>query len=201
MVRASDYWSRGPGFDSRLYHGNFQRKIQLSKFYAYPDGSPSQLIRISGVLLYMEVWLHPFFPALDGGGSSDWCPSLFTKGTWAPDRLGGPRASLDHLQKREIFLPCRNSNQDTTVLQPVAWLLYRLCLIILHQLLSGDIATNDEVWSRYTDGLKFYPKRSNFKQSSEQTRHWHSCLLIRITNTLPTYSLCQVAIIKGTNGI
>ena len=23
VVRASDYWSRGPGFDSRLYHGNF----------------------------------------------------------------------------------------------------------------------------------------------------------------------------------
>jgi len=32
-----------------------QRKIQLSVFSAYPDGSPSQLIRISGVLLY-------FFP-------------------------------------------------------------------------------------------------------------------------------------------
>jgi len=31
----------------------FQRKIQLSGFCAYPDGSPSQLIRISGVLLYL----------------------------------------------------------------------------------------------------------------------------------------------------
>ena len=29
----------------------FQRKIQLSGFSAYPDGWPSQLIRISGVLL------------------------------------------------------------------------------------------------------------------------------------------------------
>jgi hypothetical protein len=29
-----------------------QRKIQLSGFSAYPDGSPSQLIRINGVLLY-----------------------------------------------------------------------------------------------------------------------------------------------------
>jgi len=27
----------------------FQRKIQLSRLSAYPDGSPSQLIRISGV--------------------------------------------------------------------------------------------------------------------------------------------------------
>ena len=31
---------------------HFERKIQLSGFSAYPDGSPSQLIRISGVLLY-----------------------------------------------------------------------------------------------------------------------------------------------------
>jgi hypothetical protein len=30
----------------------FQRKIQISVFSAYPGGSPSQLIRISGVLLY-----------------------------------------------------------------------------------------------------------------------------------------------------
>ena len=30
----------------------FQRKIQLSGFSSYPDGSPSQLIRIIGVLLY-----------------------------------------------------------------------------------------------------------------------------------------------------
>ena len=29
----------------------FQRKIQLSGFSAYPDGSPAQLIRMSGVLL------------------------------------------------------------------------------------------------------------------------------------------------------
>jgi hypothetical protein len=32
----------------------FQRKIRLSGFSAYPDGSPSQLILISGVLLYTE---------------------------------------------------------------------------------------------------------------------------------------------------
>ena len=30
----------------------FQRKLELSGFSAYPDGSPSQLIRISGVLLF-----------------------------------------------------------------------------------------------------------------------------------------------------
>jgi hypothetical protein len=30
----------------------FQRKIQLSGFPAYPDGSAFQLIRIKGVLLY-----------------------------------------------------------------------------------------------------------------------------------------------------
>jgi len=30
----------------------FQRKIQLSGFSACPDGSPSELIRICGVLLY-----------------------------------------------------------------------------------------------------------------------------------------------------
>ena len=31
----------------------FQRKIQLPGFSAYPDGSRSQLIRISGVLVYI----------------------------------------------------------------------------------------------------------------------------------------------------
>ena len=31
----------------------FQRKINFSRFSAYLDGSPSQLIRISGVLLYL----------------------------------------------------------------------------------------------------------------------------------------------------
>jgi hypothetical protein len=31
----------------------FQRKIQLSGFPAYSDGSPSQLIRISGFLLHL----------------------------------------------------------------------------------------------------------------------------------------------------
>jgi len=35
----------------------FQRKIQLSGFSAYPDGSPYQLIRISGVLLYLLTLL------------------------------------------------------------------------------------------------------------------------------------------------
>jgi len=33
----------------------FQRKIQLSEFSAYPDGSPSQLIRIIEVLLYFVL--------------------------------------------------------------------------------------------------------------------------------------------------
>jgi hypothetical protein len=31
---------------------HFLKKIQLSGFSAYPEGSPSHLIRISGVLLY-----------------------------------------------------------------------------------------------------------------------------------------------------
>ena len=32
----------------------FERKIQLSGFSAYPEGSPSQLFRITGVLLYFS---------------------------------------------------------------------------------------------------------------------------------------------------
>ena len=32
----------------------FQRKIQLPGFSAYPDGSTFQLIRVSGVLLYLQ---------------------------------------------------------------------------------------------------------------------------------------------------
>jgi hypothetical protein len=35
-----------------------QRKIQLSGFSTYPDGSLSELIRISGVLLYAETKYH-----------------------------------------------------------------------------------------------------------------------------------------------
>jgi hypothetical protein len=31
----------------------FQRKIQLTGFSAYPDDSPSQLIRISGALCFL----------------------------------------------------------------------------------------------------------------------------------------------------
>jgi len=35
-----------------------QRKIQLSGSSAYPDGLPSELIWISGVLLYLHRELH-----------------------------------------------------------------------------------------------------------------------------------------------
>jgi hypothetical protein len=37
---------------------NFQRKILLSGFSAYPDVSPSQLIRISAVLLQLNVTIN-----------------------------------------------------------------------------------------------------------------------------------------------
>jgi len=33
----------------------FQRTIQLSRFSAYPDSSPSKLIPISGILLYYRL--------------------------------------------------------------------------------------------------------------------------------------------------
>jgi hypothetical protein len=36
---------------ANVFH--FQRTIRLSGFSAYPDGSPSQLIRVSGVLLHL----------------------------------------------------------------------------------------------------------------------------------------------------
>jgi hypothetical protein len=32
-----------------------QRKIQLSGFSAYPEGSRSELIRIIGVILYLQI--------------------------------------------------------------------------------------------------------------------------------------------------
>jgi len=32
-----------------------QRQIKLPGFSAYPDGSPSQLIRINGVLVYVKI--------------------------------------------------------------------------------------------------------------------------------------------------
>jgi len=38
----------------------FQRKIQLSGFSAYTDSSSSQLIRISGILLYILLTLNIF---------------------------------------------------------------------------------------------------------------------------------------------
>ena len=33
----------------------FQRKVQLSRFFVYLGGSPSQLIPVSGVILYLEM--------------------------------------------------------------------------------------------------------------------------------------------------
>jgi hypothetical protein len=70
----------------------FLRKIQLSGFYAYPDGSPTQLIRLSGVLLYcvravqctdctvygLIVFVHTYTSF----------PKLFT--FWRPHKLGTP---------------------------------------------------------------------------------------------------------------
>jgi len=38
----------------------FQRKIQLSGFSEYPDGLPSQLIQMSGLLLYLYNMHHNF---------------------------------------------------------------------------------------------------------------------------------------------
>ena len=43
----------------------FQRKIQLSVFYAYPDGRPSQLIWISGVILYSVMIKNKFIRKTD----------------------------------------------------------------------------------------------------------------------------------------
>ena len=48
---------------AELQTGNvayLQRKIQLSGFSAYPDGSPSQLICISGVVLYFIIIIVEF---------------------------------------------------------------------------------------------------------------------------------------------
>jgi len=62
-VFASKFVRTGPSsFEKRIYRpavtqrlrntdlDYFQRKMQLSVVYAYPDGLPSQLIRLSGVL-------------------------------------------------------------------------------------------------------------------------------------------------------
>jgi len=38
-------------------NADYLKKIQLSGFSAYPDGSPSQLIRIRGVLLYIITYI------------------------------------------------------------------------------------------------------------------------------------------------
>jgi hypothetical protein len=41
-----------------LYIANvayFQRKIKLSEFSAYPDGSRSQITRVTGVILYVSL--------------------------------------------------------------------------------------------------------------------------------------------------
>jgi hypothetical protein len=43
--------------------------------------------------------------------------------------IGGwicPRADIDVVWKKKISLPCRESNPDSSVAQPVAWSLYRL---------------------------------------------------------------------------
>jgi len=49
------------GLTSNCHLAYFQRKIQSSRFSAYLDGLPSQLIWISGVLLYLhECLLTPW---------------------------------------------------------------------------------------------------------------------------------------------
>jgi len=52
-----------------------QRKIQLSGFCAYPNGSPSQLIRISGALLYPQSF---FCWRLRGSFTAMWNMSYIT---------------------------------------------------------------------------------------------------------------------------
>jgi hypothetical protein len=58
--------------------------------------------------------LRPLYPQ----GKSPWHP--------LDRRLGGPRAVLDAVVKREIPSPRRESNPRTSIVQPVAQSLYRL---------------------------------------------------------------------------
>jgi hypothetical protein len=46
----------------------FQRKIQLPRISAHPDGSPSLLIPISGVLLYLNFKCYREITLDRGGG-------------------------------------------------------------------------------------------------------------------------------------
>ena len=52
---------RGRRVQTQVHTANvayFQRKIQLTGFAEYPDGSPSQLNQISGVLQYLGVHVN-----------------------------------------------------------------------------------------------------------------------------------------------
>ena len=48
----------------------FQRKIQLSGIFAYPDGWPSQVIRISGVLKWLGR--RVIYGTMSGGEGNKW---------------------------------------------------------------------------------------------------------------------------------
>ena len=92
---------------------HFQRKIQLSGFSAYPDGWPSKLIRISGVLLYSYI-------KLKCGGRAGAIPCIHNPGCLSPravayrgveappqEPTGGnvdPRAAPNTVQKNLLYL-------------------------------------------------------------------------------------------------
>jgi len=63
----------------------FQRKIRLFGFSAYPDGSPFQSIRISGVLLYLfKDSLSDDYHSLLPHGSCDCAMSIHVQ-DWSLD--------------------------------------------------------------------------------------------------------------------
>jgi len=71
----------------------FQRKIQLSGFSAYPDGLPCQIIRISGVLLYICFYFRTYnWSRWMSGRYSDWAGRSGDRIRWGT-RFSAPVAT------------------------------------------------------------------------------------------------------------
>jgi len=119
----------------------FQRKIQLSGFSAYPNGSPTQLIQISGVLLYMhtkDIYIYIY--------------------TLTPLSTGSKCALKVEWMRRQIVLPAYNDiglfDTSSTASDIVSPINFSLLTKTLHSSVITTLDNNDTKYSAPTMTLQ-----------------------------------------------
>lgn len=122
----------------------------------------------------VEVLLHLFLTlALDGGQWLTLCPGRFSrwKILWCllTRKLGGPKASLDVLDKRKISFPQRNSNIGPSsphtsrlsyILQPCEQVHFS-AFLSFHMFFSGVRLRAGPSGVRIPLGRKYFPYQQN----------------------------------------